>query len=227
MREANKWKVAFNTKFSLYEWLVMPFGLTNTPSMFMRLMNHVLRSLIGNCVVIYFDDIFVYSACVDDYIVHVRNMLQLLNDESLYVNLEKYIFYTNEVIFLRYLVGLQGVRVDKEKVKAIQCWSTSTKVSDVRSYHSLASFYTCFVKDFSTVSTPLNEIIKKDDRLSNALILALTNFHKSFKLECDMSNGQCYYKKGTDSTYFIPFTRSLDSEKPKLIIPHMTRSSTL
>ncbi|RDX77568.1 Tf2-9, partial [Mucuna pruriens] len=94
----------------------MPFGLTNAFSTFMRLMNHMLRSLIRCCVVIYFDDILVYFACVDDHLVHVRNVLQLLRDEPLYVNLEKCTFFTTEVNFLGYVVGSQGAQVDKEKI---------------------------------------------------------------------------------------------------------------
>ncbi|RDX95722.1 Retrovirus-related Pol polyprotein from transposon opus, partial [Mucuna pruriens] len=120
MREGEEWKTTLKTKFGMYEWLVMPFGLTNIPSTFMKLTNHVLRSLNGCCVVVYFDDILVYSTCVDDHIVHVRDALQLLKDESLYINLEKCMFCTNKVIVLGYVVGLQGVRVDEEKVKTIQ-----------------------------------------------------------------------------------------------------------
>ncbi|RDY14588.1 Retrovirus-related Pol polyprotein, partial [Mucuna pruriens] len=72
MKEGNEWKTAFKTKFVLYEWLFMPFGLINFPSMFLRLMNHVLRSIIGRCEVVYFDDILVYSSCMDDHVMHVQ-----------------------------------------------------------------------------------------------------------------------------------------------------------
>ncbi|RDY02843.1 Retrovirus-related Pol polyprotein from transposon 17.6, partial [Mucuna pruriens] len=129
--------MTFKTKFGLYEWLVMSFGLTNALNTFMRLMNHIIRTLIGCCVVICFDDI-------------------------LYINLEKCMFCISEVIFLGYTVGLQGVRVDEEKVKDIQSWPTPINMSDVGSFHGLASFYRYFVKDFSTINAPLNEIIKKD-----------------------------------------------------------------
>ncbi|RDY05037.1 Retrovirus-related Pol polyprotein from transposon opus, partial [Mucuna pruriens] len=145
MREGNKWKTTFKTKFGLYKWLVIPFSLTNTPSMFMRLMNHVLRSLIGHYVLIYFDGILVYFTYAYDHVVNVRDVLQLLKDESLYVNLENCIFGTNE-----------EVRVDKDKVKVIQSWLTRTNISDVKSFHELASFYRRFVKDFSTIDVLLN-----------------------------------------------------------------------
>ncbi|RDX81537.1 Retrovirus-related Pol polyprotein from transposon 17.6, partial [Mucuna pruriens] len=108
LHECDEWKIAFKSKFGLYELLVMPFGLTNVLSMFMKLKNHVKRSLIGRCVTVYFDDILVYSACLDNH------------DESLYVNLEKCTFYTKEVVFLGFFVGSKGVQVDQEKVKAIQ-----------------------------------------------------------------------------------------------------------
>ncbi|RDY00252.1 hypothetical protein CR513_16592, partial [Mucuna pruriens] len=130
VRERDEWKIAFKTKFGLYEWLVMSFALKNSPSTFMRLMNHVLRSLIGRCVVVYFYDILVCSSCVDDHILHVRQMLELLGKESLYVSLEKCTFGTNEVVLLGFVVGFRGVKVGIEKVKAIQSWPTPQFVND-------------------------------------------------------------------------------------------------
>ncbi|RDY09888.1 Retrovirus-related Pol polyprotein from transposon 17.6, partial [Mucuna pruriens] len=135
MREGDGWKTAFKTKYGLYEWLVMPFGLTNAPSTFMRLMNHVLREFIGKFVVVYFDDILIYSTCMDDHLLHV--------------------------VLLGYVIGSKGVKVNKENVKAIQKGPTPKTVSDIRSFHRLASFYRRFVKDFSTLASTLNEIIKK------------------------------------------------------------------
>ncbi|RDX77605.1 Retrovirus-related Pol polyprotein from transposon gypsy, partial [Mucuna pruriens] len=118
----------FKTNFGLYEWLVMPFGLMNAPSTFMRLMNYVPSSLIGRYMVVYFDDILV---------------LKLLKDKSLYANLEKFTLCTKE-----------GIQVDQEKVKVNQSWPTPTCVSDVQSFHGLASFYRCFLNDYNTIISP-------------------------------------------------------------------------
>ena len=129
----------------------MPFGLTNAPSTFMSLMNHVFRSCIGKFVVVYFDDILVYSRTLDDHVVHLREVFNTLKENSLYANFEKCSFCMDSVVFLGFVVGAHGIRVDEEKVKAIREWPTPRNANEVRSFHGLASFYRRFIKDFSKI----------------------------------------------------------------------------
>jgi hypothetical protein len=204
MKEGDEWKTAFKTKYGLYEWLVMPFGLTNAPSTFMRLMNHVLRAFIGKFVVVYFDDIVVYSKVLNEHIEHLRYVFDVLKCEKLYANFKKCNFCMEKVVFLGYVVTTTSIEVDEEKVKAIKEWPTPKSITEVRSFHGLASFYRRFVKDFSTLAAPLTEVIKKNvgfhwgadqdnafatikERLCSAPVLALPNFNKVFEIKCDAS----------------------------------------
>jgi hypothetical protein len=151
----------FQKKFGLYQWLVMPFGLTNAPSTFMRLMNHVLKAFIGKFVVVYFDNILIYSKTLEEHVEHIKQVLDVLRKEELFANLEKCTSCTDQVVFLGFVVSGQGIQVDDSKVPAIKEWPTPENVSQVRSFHGLASFYRRFVKDFSTIAAPLNELTKK------------------------------------------------------------------
>ena len=141
----------------------MPFGLTNAPSTFMRLMNHVLRAFIGRFVVAYFNDILVYSKNLDEHINHLHCVLVVLRKEKLYANLKKCFFCMDKVVFF----SAKGIEVDEENVKAIKEWPTPQSITEVRSFHSLASFYRRFVKDFSTLAAPLTEVIKKNERVAS------------------------------------------------------------
>ena len=161
MKEGDEWKTAFKTKYGLYEWLVTPFGLTNARSTFIRLMNHALRAFISRFVMISFDDILVYNKNLGEHINHLQCILAVLRKEKLYANLKKCSFCMGKVLFLGYVVSAKGIEVDKEKLKAIKEWPTPKSITEVRSFHGLASFYHRFVKDFSTLATPLTEIIKK------------------------------------------------------------------
>ena len=162
MKEGDEWKTAFKTKQGLYEWLVMPFGLTNAPSTFMRLMNHVLRPFIGKFVVVYFDDILVYSHDLPTHVEHLRQVLDALKRERLFANFKKCHFCSDHVVFLGFVVSRNGLQVDEEKVKAIQKWPTPTTMTQVRSFLGLAGFYRQFVRDFSTLAAPLTFLTKKN-----------------------------------------------------------------
>jgi hypothetical protein len=161
MKIGDEWKTAFKTKFRLYEWLDMPFGLTNAPSTFMRLMNEVLCAFIGNFVVVYFDDILIYSKSMDEHLDHLRAVFDALRDAHLFGNLEKCTLCTDQVSFLGFVVTPQGIEVEQAKVEAIQGWPVPKTITQVRSFLGFAGFDRCFVQDFNTIAALLNELTKK------------------------------------------------------------------
>ena len=158
-------------------------------------MNHVLRPFIGKFVVVYFDDILVYSKTLDEHVQHLKYVFDVLRKDKLYANLKKCMFCTNEITFLGYIVNDKGIHMDQEKVRVFKEWPTPTSVHDVRSFHGLASFYRRFIKNFSTIAAPLTECIKKNvgfkwgrdqneafkllkDKLCSAPLLSLPDFTK-------------------------------------------------
>ena len=161
IRAGDEWKTAFKTSEGLYEWLVMPFGLSNAPSTFTRLMNEVLRPFAGKCLVVYFDDILIYSHSLEEHKEHLRAVCAKLQEERLFANLAKCSFLTNSVAFLGFVVSATGIAVDPAKTSAIREWPTPQSLFAARSFHGLAQFYRRFVRDFSSMAAPITDIFRQ------------------------------------------------------------------
>ena len=153
-------------------------------------------------MVVYFDDILIYNSSEDEYIQHLREVLIVLQDKQLYINLKKCSFITSSLIFLGFVVSSQGIHVDEDKIKAIREWSTFKSVTEVRSFHSLATFYQRFIRNFSSLVALITDCLKQEgiflqtevvdeafalikDKLTNAPYLFFPDFEKEFELECD------------------------------------------
>jgi len=130
------------------------------PSTFMRLMNQMFRPYIGKFVVVYFDDILIYSKNEHEHQDHVTQVMLVLEREKLFGNLKKCAFFTPEVTFPGYIITGDGIKVDESKVEAIRSWPLPKSIHDVQAFHGLASFCRRFIRGFSTIMAPMTEVIK-------------------------------------------------------------------
>ncbi|KAE8695418.1 putative CCCH-type zinc finger family protein [Hibiscus syriacus] len=203
IRPGDEWKTAFKMPQGLYEWMVMPFGLSNASSTFMRFMHQVLRPFMGKFVVVYFDDILVYSLIWTSHFDHLRAVFEMLKTECLFVNQKKCSFFTTSMTFLGFVVSTDGVHADQSKIDAVLEWPRPRTLHDIRSFHGLASFYRKFIRNFSTLISPITECLKGRDfqwseeaeasfqlvkqKMTEAPVLALPDFDKVFEVNCDAS----------------------------------------
>ncbi|GJP72841.1 hypothetical protein CLOP_g3607 [Closterium sp. NIES-67] len=145
-------KTAFRTRYGSFEYLVMPFGLTNAPASFQAEMNHILRPLLDECMVVYLDDILVYSRDIQQHVEHLPRVFEILRRERFYVKLSKSNFALEKVQFLKHIVSTQGVHVDPKKIEAVRTWKTP---ENGRSYSSsLASLTTTTCSCHNTRRSP-------------------------------------------------------------------------
>ncbi|KAG8491584.1 hypothetical protein CXB51_014656 [Gossypium anomalum] len=158
VRDSDIPKTAFRTRYGHYEFLVMPFGLTNAPAVFMDLMNRIFRQYLDWFVVVFIDDILVYSRDETEHAEHLRLVLQILRDKQLYAKFSKCEFWLREVSFLGHVVSASGIRVDPNKISAILNWKPPRNITEVRSFLGLADYYRRFVKEsFDQLKTYLTE----------------------------------------------------------------------
>ena len=151
VREIDIPKTAFRTRYGHFEFTVMPFGLMNAPAAFMDLMHRVFQPYLDQFVVVFVDDILIYSQSEWEHDYHLRIVLQLLRDHQLYAKF-------NEVRFLGHMVLVSGVSIDLEKVEAVMSWERPKSVFEIRSFLGLTGYYRRFIEDFSQLAAPMTRL---------------------------------------------------------------------
>jgi hypothetical protein len=154
-------KMAFSTQYGLYEFTVMSFGLTNEPAYFMNLMNKVFMEYLDRFVVVFLDDILIYSKSDSDHEEHLRLVLKKLRYTRLYAKYSKCEFWIDEVPFLGHIISNGGISVDPAKVKGIMAWSIPTTVTEIRSFLGLAGYYWRFIEGFSKIAKLMTSLLEK------------------------------------------------------------------
>ncbi|KAI3825144.1 hypothetical protein L1987_06620 [Smallanthus sonchifolius] len=198
-------KTAFRTRYGHYEFMVMPFGLTNAPAVFMDLMNRVCKPYLDKFVIVFINDILIYSKTKSDHEQHLRLVLDLLRKEKLYAKFSKYEFWLKEVQFLGHIVNEKGIHVDAAKIEDVKNWNAPKNPTEVRSFIGLAGYLRRFISNFSKIVVPLTALTHKGkpyewgpkqeevfqtlkQKLCNAPILTLPNGNDDLVIYCDASN---------------------------------------
>jgi hypothetical protein len=201
IRASDILKTAFSTRYGLYEYLVMSFGLTNAPAYFMYLKNSVFMPELDKFVVVFIDDILVYSKSEDEHTKHLHTILPRLWDHRLYTKFSKCDFWIREIKFLGHTISQDGIRIDPEKVQEVMDWNPPTTVRQIWSFLGLAGYYRRFIPVLSRIAKPMTELLKKGVKfdwsqkceyafhtlrrhLTTALVLAQPDNTKSFDVYC-------------------------------------------
>jgi hypothetical protein len=205
IRPGDEHKTGFNTRLGHYEFLVTPFGMINSPATLQTLLNDIFREYIDDFIVIYLDDMLIFSDNEADHAKHLALVAAVLRKHDLRLSLKKCHFYQSEVEFLGHIVGQNGISMDPRKVEAVQAWPVPQTVTHIKQFLGLASYYRKFIDKFSFISTVLSNLTKKDAiwewgpaqqaafdglklAMTQAPVLALPDPIKGFHLHTDASN---------------------------------------
>ncbi|XP_050884689.1 uncharacterized mitochondrial protein AtMg00860-like [Lathyrus oleraceus] len=170
-------KTAFRTRYGHYEYLVMPFGVTNAPAIFMDYMNRIFHPFLDKFVVVFIDDILIYSKSKPEHENHLGLVLQVLKEKQLYANLEKCEFWLEEVKFLGHVISKEGIVVDPSKVEVVVSWERPKTATEIRSFVGLAGYYRRFIEGFAKIVAPLTQLTRK-----NHIFAWTEQCEKSFQL---------------------------------------------
>ncbi|GJR37167.1 putative reverse transcriptase domain-containing protein [Tanacetum coccineum] len=162
VREEDIPKTAFRTRYGYYEFQVMPFGLTNVPAVFMDLMNRMCKPYLDKFVIVFIDDILIYSRNEEEHENHLRIILELLQEEKLYAKFSKCDFWIHIVQFLAHLIDSQALHVDPSKIEAVKNWTSPTTPTEVRQFLGLSGYYRRFIEGFSKIAKPLTKLTQKN-----------------------------------------------------------------
>ncbi|XP_048063071.1 uncharacterized protein LOC125278191 [Megalobrama amblycephala] len=190
IKEGDEWKTAFSTATGHYEYLVMPFGLVNSPSVFQAFINDMFRDMLNRFVIVYIDDILIYSETMEEHVQQVRQVLQRLIQFQLYAKAEKCEFHKMVTAFLGYVISRDGVAMDEKKVLTILNWPQPNTIKELQRFLGFANFYRRFIRDFSTIACPLTSMVKKGQSHLQWSPAARNAFQhlKEFVVEVDASN---------------------------------------
>ena len=155
-------KTAFRTRYGQFEYLVTPFGLTGAPGCFQTLMNNIFRPYLDNFILVYLDDILIYSKTEEDHLDHVQIVLDLLRKHKLYGKLSKCKFMKDSIEYLGHVITREGIKVNPKKVESVMTWEIPQNLTQVQSFLGLCNYYRRFVKDFAKTATPLSNLTKKN-----------------------------------------------------------------
>nr|ABA96448.2 retrotransposon protein, putative, unclassified, expressed [Oryza sativa Japonica Group]BAG99806.1 unnamed protein product [Oryza sativa Japonica Group] len=204
MAAGEEYKTAFQTHSGHYEYKVMSFGLTGAPATFLKAMNDTLKSVLRKFVLVFFDDILIYSKDFSSHLDHIRQVLQLLKEHQWRVKISKCSFAQQQLSYLGHIIGVHGVSTDPSKIQDVLDWAVPVSVKKLRGFLGLAGYYRKFVKNFGIISKPLTQMLRKGipyvwsheadkafntlkQALASAPVFALPDFQKTFTVETDAS----------------------------------------